>query len=104
MKSAFEKKLNYIAAGIFLIGLIVNVSLSLTDPFIFVDTDILSRVSGSSDSGSSSSSSGGGGQYDGDCLYCSKWVDGGLAVGVRITCRSGVNICTSTPCTNGHCI
>ena len=58
MKSTFEKKLHYIAAGIFLIGLIVNVSLSVTDPFIFVDTDVISRVSGSSGSGSSSSSSG----------------------------------------------
>ena len=67
MKNRSKNKLHHIAAGIFLLGLIANVSLSLTDPFIFVDTDVLSQVSGSSGSGSSSSSSSGNwydGRYD----------------------------------------
>ena len=58
MKNRSKNKLHHMAAGIFLLGLITNVSLSVTDPFIFVDTDVISQISGSSGSGSSSSSSG----------------------------------------------
>ena len=45
-----DSKLSYLAAGIFLLGLVVNVSMSVTDPFVFVDTDILAQASSSSGS------------------------------------------------------
>ena len=48
MKTKFKNKLRYIAAGIFLLGLIVNVSLSLTDPFVHVGAELLAGTSGSS--------------------------------------------------------
>ena len=41
MKTKFKNKLRYIAAGIFMLGLVANVSLSLTDPFVFVGADLL---------------------------------------------------------------
>ena len=55
MKTKFEKKLRLIAAGIFLLGLMANVTLSFTDPFLYVSTTMLSQTG--SGSGSSSSSS-----------------------------------------------
>ena len=45
MKTKFKNKLRYLAAGIFMIGLIANVSLSLTDPFVFIGTDLLAQTS-----------------------------------------------------------
>ena len=51
MKSKLKSKLRYVAAGIFLLGLIANVSLSLTDPFVFVGTDLLAQTSSGSSSG-----------------------------------------------------
>ena len=44
MKSKLKSKLRYVAAGIFLLGLIANVSLSLTDPFDSVGTDLLMQA------------------------------------------------------------
>ena len=43
MKTKWKNKLRYVAAGIFLLGLIANVSLSLTDPFVYVGTDLLAQ-------------------------------------------------------------
>ena len=51
MKTKWKNKLRYIAAGVFLLGLIANVSLSLTDPFVFVGTDLLAQTSSGSSSG-----------------------------------------------------
>ena len=51
MKTKFKNKLRYVAAGIFLLGLIANVSLSLTDPFVYVGADLLAQTSSSSSSG-----------------------------------------------------
>ena len=48
MKTKFKNKLRYIAAGIFMMGLVANVSLSLTDPFVHVGTDLLAQTSGNS--------------------------------------------------------
>ena len=45
MKTKFKNKLRYVAAGIFLLGLIANVSLSLTDPFVHVGADLLAQES-----------------------------------------------------------
>ena len=45
MKTKWKNKLRYVAAGIFLLGLIANVSLSLTDPFVYVGTDLLAQSS-----------------------------------------------------------
>ena len=53
MKTKWKNKLRYIAAGVFLLGLIANVSLSLTDPFVHVGADLLAQT-GSSNSSSSS--------------------------------------------------
>ena len=74
-----ETRLHYAAAILFLLGLMANVSLSLTDPFIFVDTDMLAQASGN---GSSSSSSG-----DGSCSAC---VDVTLGALGRLGKASGV--------------
>ena len=45
MKTKWKNKLRHVAAGIFLLGLIANVSLSLTDPFVYVGTDLLAQSS-----------------------------------------------------------
>ena len=54
MKTKFKNKLRYVAAGIFLLGLIANVSLSLTDPFVHVGADLLAQASSSSSSSGTS--------------------------------------------------
>ena len=59
MKTKFKNKLRYVAAGIFMLGLVANVSLSLTDPFVHVGTDLLAQTSGSSSGSNEGSSSGG---------------------------------------------
>ena len=51
MKTKCKNKLRYIAAGIFMMGLVANVSLSLTDPFVFVGTDLLAQTNSGSSSG-----------------------------------------------------
>ena len=45
MKTKFKNKPRYVAAGIFMLGLVANVSLSLTDPFVHVGTDLLTQTS-----------------------------------------------------------
>ena len=45
MKTKWKNKLRYVAAGIFLLGLMANVSLSLTDTFVYVGTDLLAQSS-----------------------------------------------------------
>ena len=57
MKTKWKNKLRYIAAGVFLLGLIANVSLSLTDPFVHVGADLLAQT------GSNSSTTG-------QCIRC----------------------------------
>ena len=44
MKTKFKNKLRYVAAGIFLLGLMANVSLSLTDPFVHVGAELLAQA------------------------------------------------------------
>ena len=44
MKTKFKNKLRYIAAGIFMMGLVANVSLSLTDPFVYMGIDLLAQT------------------------------------------------------------
>ena len=67
MKTKFKNKLRYIAAGIFMLGLVANVSLSLTDPFVHVGTDLLAQ------NGSSSGSNGG--SSSGGTSNVTKWVN-----------------------------
>ena len=67
MKTKWKNKLRHVAAGIFLLGLVANVSLSLTDPFVFVGTDLLAQ------SGSSSGSNGG--SSSGGTWNVTKWVN-----------------------------
>ena len=49
MKTKWKNKLRYVAAGIFLLGLIADVSLSLTDPFVYVGTDLIAETSSGGD-------------------------------------------------------
>ena len=51
MKTKFKNKLRYVAAGIFLLGLMANVSLSLTDPFVHVGAELLAQATSGTNSG-----------------------------------------------------
>ena len=48
MKTKFKNKLRYIAASIFMMDLIANVSLSLIDSFVQAGTDLIAETSSSS--------------------------------------------------------
>lgn len=55
MKTKFSKILKTAAVGTFFIALLMNVKLSLTDPFLTVSNDALAQSSSSSSSGYSCS-------------------------------------------------
>ena len=72
MKTKFKNKLRYVAAGIFMLGLVANVSLSLTDPFVHVGADLLAQTSSSSISDSCNGCPPGFACVDGVCVQKEK--------------------------------
>ena len=75
MKTKFKNKLRYIAAGIFMLGLVANVSLSLTDPFVHVGAELLAQTGSSNSSGDSA-----GYQYKTETSGHAKGTDGTCTV------------------------
>ena len=57
MKIKLKNKLHYLAASIFMMGLVADVSLALTDPFVYMGIDLLAQT------GSNSSTTG-------QCIRC----------------------------------
>lgn len=67
MKTKVNKLVKITVTGLFLIALVINIKVTLDDPFVMLSKDAIAQSSSASTSSSSSSS--GKVRTDGDCVY-----------------------------------